>query len=853
MNVILFILLVIVVILLLSQTNKLDKVRTQLDHVHRRTVTLSEGLDELQRKVNGLGNTGVTSSTPTVEQEEIAVVPSPIPVEPPPIPVHPLADPVQVQQEEIPVLEEEQLTAAVFSSLDATAAAVATPLSSIETFERPPLDLSNASSPYVAKEQGESKFIKGVKEVNWLNAIGIITLVLGIGFFVKYAIDQDWINEVGRVALGIVVGGIIVGVAHKLSDKYRVFSSVLLGGGFATFYTTITLAFREYEIFTQTTAFVILIIITVLAILLSIAYKRQEMAIFAFIGGMLSPMLVSTGSGNHVVLFSYILLLNTGVLIVAVRQQWLIIDKFSAVLTFLYLSTWLLVKYEATNQGAAMLFTSLFFLQFMLLLVLRYHRKTQEKSPWGQLLYIVLTNFAALLCFFMIHARHSGVNYLGVIIIAMALVNALFIVQAMKTKGKTLDKNFVYTLLAITIGLVSLAIPVQLSKVYITIVWAVEMAVLFWIWTRTKANLFRVGSLLLSVLTVLSYLMDIRSFGPVFEYNEESGITLLVQLLPIVVNQYTLTGMVVFLAFFFVYRIASRVVIEEGDTIGLKSLPQFNLADIQKGTRIALYAIAYLTVFLELSYQVGCRIEYTAIGTYSGAYKAFCLIVYTLVFATVYLKLNKHKINKVAFVVYTILFALLLLLYVFSVTAARSSIFAYGLYSSGYFVLHLLGFATLLYYCVILYREISVLEEQSSQVLNALFFGSIVCLFSVELDNLITWMFSSFLTYARVLSNVHAYGYPILWGIMAMLLMIVGINKQKAEWRKLSLLSFAIIILKFYLYDVWRMNQGGKIASFVVLGIILLVVSFLLERIKLLLKDKDNQKTDHPKEEESSN
>ena len=41
---------------------------------------------------------------------------------------------------------------------------------------------------------------------NWLNKIGIAILVIGIGFFVKYAIDQNWIGEVGRVAIGIGTG-----------------------------------------------------------------------------------------------------------------------------------------------------------------------------------------------------------------------------------------------------------------------------------------------------------------------------------------------------------------------------------------------------------------------------------------------------------------------------------------------------------------------------------------------------------------------------------------------------------------------------------------------------------------------
>ncbi|WP_413513059.1 DUF2339 domain-containing protein [Myroides odoratus] len=822
MEFILFILIVIVLVLLVRVTNKFEKVKDKLEQAEKRDNVLTQMLVELQVAISSLKKEGVQTETTPVKEDIKIIIPPPIPVEtyravvPPVIeePVEKLVDTPNIERNGTN-LEAER----IFSG---------------EPYSAPRINP-------VPREQKDSAFIKMLKEVNWLNAIGIITLVLGIGFFVKYAIDQDWINEIGRVALGIAVGGIIVGIAHKLSAKYHVFSSILMGGGFATFYTTITLAFREYEIFSQTTAFVILIVLTILAILLSIAYKRQELAIFAFIGGMSSPLLVSTGAGNHLVLFSYILLLNTGVLFVAIRQKWLVIDKFSYILTYLYLFSWLFAKYKLEYQLDAIMFTALFFLQFMFLLVVRYIKNSKEKSNMGQLLYIVIANFTSLLSFFVIHISSSDTNYLGVISIAMALINALIIVGITSTKTAPVDKNFIYTLLALTIGLVSLAIPVQLSKVYITIVWAVEMSVLLWIWTRTKANLFRVGAILLGGLAIISYLMDIRTFNPTLEYNEIEEKSVLINLLPLLINQYTLTGIVILLSFFFIYYVLGKKPILEEETLGLKAIQQPTSQQMQKIVYILLFVLSYGIGFLEIAYQVASRVEYPNSGTIAGTYQSFSLVVYTVIYGAIYFALYKKQITTMFYQIVTAVSVLLVVLFTTLVSTLSTDIFYYEQYPKAYFALHLLAFGAFVYFYFRLYQNINLLKDKAYKWMNAILFATLVLLFSVELDNIVLWIISTPDTYFDGLSEVHAYGYPILWGLMAMILMIVGINKQKAELRKLSLISFGIIVLKFYLYDVWRMNQGGKIASFVVLGIILLVVSFLLERIKLLLKDQKQE------------
>src|SRR6185312_1254942 len=111
------------------------------------------------------------------------------------------------------------------------------------------------------KTERNSDWEKFIGE-NLVSKNGIGVLVLAIGFFVKYAIDNNWIGPAGRVAVGVVCGGILIAIAHRLRRQYKAFSSVLVGGGLAALYFTIALAYHEYRLFGQTTAFSIMLIIT---------------------------------------------------------------------------------------------------------------------------------------------------------------------------------------------------------------------------------------------------------------------------------------------------------------------------------------------------------------------------------------------------------------------------------------------------------------------------------------------------------------------------------------------------------------------------------------------------------------
>jgi len=181
---------------------------------------------------------------------------------------------------------------------------------------------------------------------NLINKIGIAILVLGIAFFVKYAIDQNWINEVGRVCIGLVCGLILISVAHRLRKSYRSFSSVLVGGGLAVFYFTIAFAFHQYHLISQSAAFIIMVVITAFAVILSVLYDRIELAILATIGGFITPFLVSTGEGNYIVLFTYLCILNSGLIALAFYKRWHILNFIAFVFTVLIYGGWIVANSE---------------------------------------------------------------------------------------------------------------------------------------------------------------------------------------------------------------------------------------------------------------------------------------------------------------------------------------------------------------------------------------------------------------------------------------------------------------------------------------------------------------------------
>ncbi|HEX7847857.1 MAG TPA: DUF2339 domain-containing protein, partial [Chitinophagaceae bacterium] len=296
---------------------------------------------------------------------------------------------------------------------------------------------------------------------NLANKIGIAVLVLGIAFFVKYAIDKNWITETGRVIVGLISGGILIGFAHYFRNTYRSFSSVLVGGGLTVFYFSIAFAFHQYQLIGQTTAFIIMVVISGLGVLLSLFYDRQELAILATIGGFVTPFLVSTGQENYIALFTYLCILNSGLMALAWFKRWPSINSIALFFTTIIYGGWLIKRtiFEEASSlpyKDALLFATLFYILFVAMNIIN---SIRLKNKFGAFDFIIVlaTNFLYYVaCMFILSEWNDG-SYKGTFTALLGITN--LILTLIFYPRKNIDRNFVSLLTGLTLSFISLAVP----------------------------------------------------------------------------------------------------------------------------------------------------------------------------------------------------------------------------------------------------------------------------------------------------------------------------------------------------------------------------------------------------------
>lgn len=182
----------------------------------------------------------------------------------------------------------------------------------------------------------ETNFEKYIGE-NLFGKIGILIFIIGIGFFVKYAIDQNWINETARTLMGYAVGAGMLVLAERLHKRYHTFSSLLAGGAFGIYYLITAIAFHYYALFSHTIAFVILCVTTIFMSAVSVLYDRKELAVTALVGGFIAPFIISTDSSSIISLQIYITILNIGMFCLAMYKKWAILPMVSFAFTYIIL------------------------------------------------------------------------------------------------------------------------------------------------------------------------------------------------------------------------------------------------------------------------------------------------------------------------------------------------------------------------------------------------------------------------------------------------------------------------------------------------------------------------------------
>jgi hypothetical protein len=659
---------------------------------------------------------------------------------------------------------------------------------------------------------------------NLINKIGIAILVIGIGFLIKFAVDKNYINDVGRALIGVVSSAILIGFAHRLSKSFAAFSSVLIGGANAILYFTIYISFFDYHLFSQTVAFALMVMVAAFTVVLSVAYNRQELAILSTIGGFLTPLLVSTGQGNYAILFSYIAILNFGMLALAVFKKWKIVNITTYLATIILFSVWFgaaFAKKSSFPFVGTLFFGTLFYLQFFVMNIINNLKFRQKFQIWE--FSILLSNTFYYYIYALVVIDDFLPLWKGALTAALALFNFFF--AYFFYKREQVDRNVIYLLIGLVLTFVSLFAPVQMKGNYITLFWSAEAVLLLWMNQKTNLKMFRVTSVLVQMVMLVSLLLDWVALSA----GKVDG--------SLVLNKTFITGVFSFASLIAYYRILKN----DKDDIFILSIP----VKIYQKIIVTISAIVlYLVGFFEIFYFLPVLIhKVCVVQSILGIYNY--LFVFLLLLSALKYK-NEMFIKISVFLNYTVIL-LFLLVYNFSIIGFRSlplqnpgdSFLAFGLH---YFVtLLILSSISLIYF---VFNKVLELSENQIRAAKFSLVFLLVYIFSCELDHIL--VYSNALNLQDVsefLEKSHRIGWPVLWGVLSLLLMLVGMKRYDKTFRILALALFLATLLKLFIFDIWKMSQGGITIAFISLGILLLIVSFLYQKVKQIFIDDNKRST----------
>ncbi|HRH66631.1 MAG TPA: DUF2339 domain-containing protein, partial [Bacteroidia bacterium] len=336
-----------------------------------------------------------------------------------------------------------------------------------------------------------------------LNRIGALALIIGVGFFLKYAFDNNWITETMRVLIGVATGaGLLIGGHYFQKKNYRIFSQGLAGSGIAILYLSVYSAFNFYHLVPQISAMFMMSAVTAITFWQAFKYDSQVIALFGWLGGFLTPFLLSTGLANETGLFSYISLLNFGLLFIATKKEkWFLLEPLCLLATILVFSLWFGEFYTDEALWITSGFSAVFWLLFMSVEIRRIVNTGTPVYFHHQISSLVNGAFLYFSLYSAINPRHH--EWMGFVALLMAVVYfVLFLWIKKKRPGDQLIQVR-YLLSAVLLSV--LAAGIQFKELEISIAWAIESFVLVVIAVRYRHLVTLLSGLFILILAAFAF------------------------------------------------------------------------------------------------------------------------------------------------------------------------------------------------------------------------------------------------------------------------------------------------------------------------------------------------------------
>ena len=335
-----------------------------------------------------------------------------------------------------------------------------------------------------------------------IHIVGIVVLVIGLSIGVKYAIDRELITEQARIGAAYAAGALLYIFAWRLRKNYTAFSAILFSGAMASLYFTTFAAFVYYALFPFAVAFAIMILLTLFTTREALRYNRQEIALLGLVGAYGIPFLISRNTGAPALLFTYIAIINTAVVYLSYKRNWLAVAYTAQAITWLLLLGWTLTKYTPTDRLTALFFAAFFLVLFAAhaLLSKILQNKALTAGQAQQVLYNNIVFYFALQAVFTQGQDVSAPVSAFACLLAAAQVIAFHFFFA----GELLLKRM---LLLLAAAMAVVFIAQQWDGLLVTLLWLALAVGLFAAGVIHRASWLRLASILLMGITLLKLLV----------------------------------------------------------------------------------------------------------------------------------------------------------------------------------------------------------------------------------------------------------------------------------------------------------------------------------------------------------
>jgi uncharacterized membrane protein len=364
----------------------------------------------------------------------------------------------------------------------------------------PTFNSGHESAPLPRSANWKPSGLESQIGANWFNRIGIIAVLVSVGFFLNYAFESEWVGPAGRVIIGLVLGLAVLFWSEYIRRRgHLIFSYSLKGIGIGVLYLSLWAGSQLYHLIPNVLAWFSMTCVTAATVGLALWQDAEVIAAFAAFGAFLTPVMLAVGTNNASYLFTYVTILNVGALFLVVFKPWIRVLFGSYAGTLILYASWHYNFYTTDQFMVALTSVSAFFVIFAVAPFI-YRQRGVSIAVMVLALMNAATYFFEL---WRLLGYQRGARELAIISIGLG---CSYLLGADKLRRAAVP-NLTEIHCAIGAAFLIIAVPVGLHAPWITAAWFVEGAALIWLSpAAAKANYLKQLGVLALVLGIIRFL-----------------------------------------------------------------------------------------------------------------------------------------------------------------------------------------------------------------------------------------------------------------------------------------------------------------------------------------------------------